>query len=80
MDIAIAEGVAFVNDMSESQLMTLIKQGNLGAVRLWLTHNHERYTKRVKVEHSHSNYQLSEEELDDISQALEMIHGNQRDS
>ena len=70
MDQALQDGIAFVNDMSESQLMTLIKQGNLGAVRLWLTHNHERYTKRVKVEHSHSNYHLSEEELDRFGVSL----------
>lgn len=70
MDQSIADGVSFVNDMSESQLMSLIKQGNLGAVRLWLTHNHERYTKRIKVEHSTKDYDLSNEQKEVIRQAL----------
>lgn len=70
MEEALHDGIAFVNDMSESQLLTQIKQGNLGAVRLWLTHNHERYTKRIKVEHSSKDYDLSDEQKEVIRQAL----------
>ena len=70
MDEAMAEGISMINDMSESQLLTQIKEGNLGAVRLWLTHNHERYTKRIKIEHSTKNYDLSDEQKEVIRQAL----------
>lgn len=72
MDRAIKDGIAFVNDMSESQLMAQIKQGNLAAVRLWLTHNHERYARRVKVEHSTSDPTLSDEQKQVIKQALSL--------
>jgi hypothetical protein len=70
MEEALHDGIAFVNDMSESQLLTQIREGNLGAVRLWLTHNHERYTKRIKVEHSTKDYDLSDEQKEIIRQAL----------
>ncbi len=70
MEEAIADGIAFVNDMSETQLMNQIKAGNLSAVRLWLTHNHERYSRKLKIEHSAKNYQLDEEQKLLIKEAL----------
>jgi len=70
MEEAIADGTAFVNDMSETQLMNQIKAGNLSAVRLWLTHNHERYSRKLKIEHSAKNYQLDEEQKLLIKEAL----------
>jgi len=75
MEEAINDGIAFVNDMSESQLLTKIREGDLPAVRLWLTHNHERYSKRIKVEHSTKEYLLSEEQKENINNALEFIQG-----
>ena len=36
MDKAMSEGVAFVNDMSESQLLTMIKEKNWSAISFWL--------------------------------------------
>jgi ACT domain-containing protein len=75
MEESLNDGIAFVNDMSESQLLTQIKEGNLGAVRLWLTHNHERYTKRIKIEHSAKEYELSDDQQDSIQNALHFIQG-----
>lgn len=72
IDEAMSDGIAFVNDMSESQLMTQIKLGNLSAVRLWLTHNHDRYAKRIKLEHSTGDYELTEEQQTVIKQALKL--------
>jgi len=37
------EGVDFINDMSESQIIQLIKEKKLPAIALWLKHNNPRY-------------------------------------
>ncbi len=37
------EGVEFINDMSESQIIQLIKEKKLPAIALWLKNNNPRY-------------------------------------
>lgn len=49
MDDAMADGVAFVNDMSESQLLTLIKEKNWPAISFWLKHRNENYKNKIEV-------------------------------
>jgi hypothetical protein len=49
MDEALAEGVAFVSDMSESQLLTLIKEKSYPAISFWLRHRNDKYKARVEV-------------------------------
>lgn len=46
---ALSEGEALVNDMSESQLISLIKEKNFSAIRFWLNHRHEKFKERVEV-------------------------------
>ncbi len=48
-DTAIAEGEAFITDMSESQLISLIRDRNFQALQLWLRHHHPKYTNKVEV-------------------------------
>lgn len=43
IDAALAAGEALINDMSESQLITLIKEKNFAAVRYWLDRHHLKY-------------------------------------
>ncbi len=62
-DHAIEEGRFLVNDMSESQLIRAVKNGEPWAVRFWLTHNHPRYTKKEVPEHSHIRETKSTEEI-----------------
>lgn len=50
MDEAIEEGVAFVNDLTESQLLTMIKEKNWPAISFWLKHRHDKYKTRIQVE------------------------------
>ncbi len=45
---AINEGVLFINDMSESQVITLIKEKKMPAITLWLKHNNERYGAKIR--------------------------------
>jgi len=49
MDKSLAEGEALVNDMSESQLLTLIKEKNFSAIRFWLNHRSPRFRDKVEV-------------------------------
>jgi len=49
MDKSMSEGVAFVNDMSESQLLTMIKEKNFPAIRFWLNKRHPKFKDKVEV-------------------------------
>ena len=49
MDEALAEGEALVNDMSESQLLTLIKEKNWQAISFWLRHRNPRFRDKIEV-------------------------------
>lgn len=49
LDDALNEGEALVNDMSESQLLTLIKEKNFSAIRFWLNHRSPKYKDKVEV-------------------------------
>jgi len=49
MDEALAEGEALVNDMSESQLLSLIKDKNWSAISFWLRHRNPKFRDRVEV-------------------------------
>lgn len=49
MDEALSEGEALVNDMSESQLLTLIKEKNWQAISFWLRHRNPRFRDKIEV-------------------------------
>jgi predicted DNA binding protein len=49
METALAEGEALVNDMSESQLLTMIKEKNFSAISFWLRHRNARFKDKVEV-------------------------------
>ena len=49
MDEALAEGEALVNDMSESQLLTMIKEKNWSAISFWLRHRNPRFKDKIEV-------------------------------
>lgn len=44
---AMYQGIEFINDMSESQLVTLIKEKKMPAIALWLKNNHKRYGAKL---------------------------------
>jgi Helix-turn-helix of insertion element transposase len=48
---ALEDGIALINDMTESQLIGLIKEKKFQAVQFWLKHNHNRFLLKEK-EHS----------------------------
>ncbi len=49
MDEALAEGEAIVNDMGESQLLTLMKEKNWHAISFWLRKRNPKFRDRLEV-------------------------------
>ena len=66
-DRALTEGEAFITDMSESQLVQLIKDRNFQAIQLWLRHHHLKYTNKVELT---GNLNVKEEPLTEKQKEL----------
>lgn len=71
-DEAQADGVEFVNDMSESQLLQLIKEKNFSAVRFWLNKRHPAYKDKLEVTQAGDIEELSPEQEATVRKALEL--------
>jgi hypothetical protein len=72
MDDAMADGVAFVNDMSESQLLTLIKEKNWPAISFWLKHRNENYKNKIEVTTVEDRESLTPSQQKIVKQALSL--------
>lgn len=48
-DEALQDGVTLVSDMAESQLLSQIRDNNLGAVMYWLKHRNPNYNTKLEV-------------------------------
>lgn len=72
MDDAMADGVAFVNDMSESQLLTLIKEKNWSAISFWLKHRNENYKNKIEVTTVEDRESLTPSQQKIVKQALNL--------
>ncbi len=64
-------GREFINDLAESQVLTLIKQGEIKAIRLWLQHNSARYANKIEVSSTVST-ELSTDQKKVIRDALNL--------
>ena len=73
-DEAIGEGVQMINDLSESQLITAIRNNNFSAVRFWLMNRHKAYTNKVEVmERGNSaNQNLNDEQKKIVEESLRL--------
>lgn len=71
---AIEEGVQMINDLSESQLITAIKNNNFSAVRFWLQNRHRAYTNKVEVfdQGKRDNQELTDEQKKLVENALRL--------
>lgn len=67
LESALAEGEALVNDMSESQLITLIREKNWSAISFWLRHRNPRFRERVEVT---ANIRAEQEKLSPEQEAV----------
>ena len=74
MDIALQEGEDLVNDMSESQLLTLIKEKSWSAISFWLRHRNPKYKDKVEVttKVSIGDDTLTDEQEAIVKRALEL--------
>lgn len=73
MDQAMTDGVAFVNDMSESQLLTMIKEKNWSAISFWLKHRNDNYKNKVELSGTFNTInELSPEQEKLVKQALSL--------
>lgn len=72
MELALAEGEALVNDMSENQLLSLIREKDFKAISFWLRHRNSKFKDKVevtaKIENAKEPLSLEQEEL--IKKAL----------
>lgn len=67
---ALAQGIEFINDMSESQLITLIREKKMPAISLWLKHNNARYGAKIKAAIHKPEIELSDQQKKIIERAL----------
>ncbi len=72
MDVALKEGEDLVNDMSESQLLTMIKEKNWSAVSFWLRHRNSKFRERVEVTTKVISDALSPEQESVVREALKL--------
>ena len=49
METALADGEALVNDMSESQLLSLIQDKSWPAISFWLRHRNPKFRERIEI-------------------------------
>lgn len=73
---ALQDGIDMINDLTESQLIGLIKDKKFQAVQFWLRHNHQRFLLKDK-EHSllkpKRSIPLSKEQEKTLKSALVMF-------
>ena len=71
-DQALAEGVALVNDMAESQLLSAIRDRNISSIFYWLNHRHPAYSNKLEITtKSADTEKLTQEEQDLVTKALQ---------
>lgn len=72
MATALAEGEALVNDMTESQLISLIREKNWHAISFWLRHRNPKFRDKIEVtaKIEKSDEPLTDEEEADLKKAL----------
>lgn len=57
---AMTEGENLISDLSENQLISLIRDGNFQAIQLWLKHHHKKYAEKLDIT---ANLNIKEEPL-----------------
>lgn len=80
-DQAMRDGELFVNDLSESQVISLIKDKNWSAINFWLRNHHPKYADKLMVEASISRVdeKLTPEEEKLVQHALACLRGTTKE-
>jgi len=79
-DEAKLEGRLFMSDFAEGQLFSLIKDGKIEAIRLYLQNNHPLYVNKLEIKGNimHEQKELSPEQKKMIRQALKLAAFNKQ--
>lgn len=73
-DIAISNGIERINDMTESQLLSKIKDGHFPAIAFWLKHRHSAYSTKVELSGSIvTSGELTEEQKKLLDKAVKFV-------
>jgi len=72
METALAEGEELVNDMSESQLLSLIREKNWNAISFWLRKRSPKFRDRIEVTTTAPQEELSPEQEAIVQKALRL--------
>lgn len=76
-DEALSEGELLVNDMGESQLISLIKEKNWFAISFWLRHHHPKYAQKLHIDAViNQDEPLSPEQEQVVREALRLASSN----
>lgn len=72
-DEALNDGVTFITDMAESQLINAIRDRELGAIALWLRSRHPAYAAKLQLSGDiHHHEELTPEERKLVRRALRL--------
>jgi len=73
-DADIAEGEALITDLSESQLISLIRDRNFPALQLWLKSHHPKYGNKIEISGrlTDSDEELTPEQMTLVKAALRL--------
>jgi ACT domain-containing protein len=81
-DEALQDGVTLVSDMAESQLLSQIRDNNLGAIMYWLKHRNPNYNNKLEVTARLKTVdnELTPEQEAAIAEALKLASFTEEDS
>lgn len=71
-DEAMQDGVAFINDLSESQIVALIKKERIPAITIWLKNHHPAYGAKTQASAQSREVMLTPEQEAIVRRALGM--------
>jgi hypothetical protein len=69
---ALVEGEVFINELSESQLISLIKEKNWPAISFWLRNHDPKYTQRIEISTTQPQEKLNPEQEAVVKEALRL--------
>jgi len=69
---ALTQGVEFINDMSEGQLVSLIKEKSWPAISFWLRKRNPKFLDRIEVITKEEDEELTPEEEKVVREALQL--------
>ena len=72
IDEALKEGEKMINDMSEAQVIALIKEKKWQAISFWLRHHHPKYAQRIEITTREPQEELNPEQAAVVKEALRL--------